>query len=304
MGLRSGTMETVAPLPTLEALIEGKGTETAVEAPQVTETSKEDGSKLEQIERDQKHRRELFAREKRIKDLEAKLGDSGNKAGILEAKNPIKELAKQKGMNQDDLIKMALEAMDDDLTDTEKKADLKDMTPEAIAKLVREQLEAEKQKEANSQGEAKAVADFKVKIADKAKELAPTMPLVDALGGAESAFNMINEQFLKDVEEFGEEYASENMLSIDEAIKKTNDVLAKNVKDALQSKYLRDFILKTIKEDGLKEEKPNQSEEDNQLEDVATTLTNAGHRPTTEAGGKPKFSSDADELEHLINTLI
>jgi len=306
MGIRAvNTPVESSPLPTIEALIEGKGTEASA-APQEKATEpKEESSQLDRIEREQKHRRELFAQQKRIKELEQKLGDTSNKASILDAKNPIKELSRQKGMTQDDVIKMALEAMDDDLTDGEKKAELKDMSPEAIAKLVREQMDAEKAKEAGAEASKKAVADFKVKISEQAKVLAEKHPLVDALKGSDAAFDLINAQFNADVEQYGEEYAQENMMSIDDAIKKTDETLAKNVKDALQSKYLRDFILKAIKEDGIKEKAPSQSnDEDEQLEDEAVTLTNNGHRAGTEPAGKPKFSSDQDELNYLINNYI
>ena len=309
MGLRSNTVTTTEALPTIEAIIEGQGAQ-APEAPQAKPEQvnqpepKEESSRLDQIEREQKHRRELFAREKRIKELEAKLGDTSNKASILEEKNPIKAIVKQKKMTQDEIIDMALEAMSDDLTQDEKKADLSKMTPDEIAKLVKEQLDAERSKEAQVQSEVKAVADFKAQITAKAKELAEKHPLVDALGGTDSVFEVINEQFLKDVEDYGQDYAQENMLSIEDAIKKTNETLAKNVKDALQSKHLRDFVLSIIKEDSTQPKNLGQSEDEEQLEDEAVTLTNTGHRPATEAAGKPKFASDEDELNHLINTLI
>lgn len=308
MGLRAAMPET-APLPTLESLIEGKGITPEVQ-PSQEEASKpeEKTDRLDQLEREQKFRREQFALQKRIKELEGKLGDTSNKTSILDAKNPIKELAKSKNLSQDDMIKMALEAMDDDQSDEDKKEDLAKMSPEAIAKLVREQIEkenAEKEStKAQQEAQSKAINDFKENIKAKSKEMAETNPLVDALGGTDHVFNMINTKFNKDVEEYGEEYAQENIMSVEEAIKSTNEVLAKNIKDALQSKYLRDFILKAIKDDGLKDEGSEQSEELEQLKDEAVTLTNKGHRAATEASGKPNFGSDSDELDYLINKLI
>jgi len=303
MGLRAVEQAPVAPLPTLEALIEGKGTQTP-ETSQEPSQPKEEVSRLDQIERDQKLRRELFSRDKRIKELEAKLGDTSNKTSILDAKNPIKALAKERNFSQDDVIKMALEAMDDDLTETEKKEDLAKMSPEQIAKLVREQIELENQAKDQVEKETQAVKDYKLEIANKAKELESTMPMVAALGASDAVFDMINNKFMSEKEEYGEEYARENLMSIDEAIKKTNETLANNVKSALQSKYLRDFILKTIKEEGSKNEKPNQLNDEDQLEDEAITMTNFSHRAVTEASGKPKFASNEEELDYLINKLI
>lgn len=302
----------VEALPTLESLIEGK-TAPVEEAPKENQTeapkNEEGRDRIAEIEREQRHRRELFAAQKRIKELEAKAtaGDSSNKTDILNAKNPIKALAKEKGISQDDLIKMALEAMDDDLTTTEKNQELAAMTPDAIAKLVREQIEAEnkvkEETKTKQETESKAITDFKAKIAEHSKASAEKYPLVDALNGVDSAFNIINEQYLKDVEEFGEEYAAQNIMQIDDAVKKVNENLAIGVKNALQSKHLRDFIMKTIKEDGQNKETTDQSKDENadQLKEEAFTLSNKSHRASTEPAGKPKFRSNEEELEFLIN---
>lgn len=299
MGLRAA-VPVSAPLPTIDAIIEGK---TDV-APTIEETKapepKEDQGSLERIEREQKHRRELFAAQKRIKELEAKSGNPSNQTSGLDSKNPIKDLAKSKGLSQDEVVRMALEAMDDDLSPQEKKDDLKGMTPEAIAAMVLEQIEAKNQKKEEAVKETQAVTDFKTKISNEAAE---KFPIVAALGGAGSAFDIINEQFKKDAEEFGLEYAQENMISIEHALKKTNEALAINIKDALKSKELRDFISNIIKEDGAKDKKAQQSNVPEQLEDEeeSITMTNLSHRAATEAGGRPKFNSDQEELDFLIN---
>lgn len=313
MGLRSNTVMTAPALPSIEAIINGQ-----TEAPQTSQESatiggeapkapaeppKEEISRLDQIERDQKYRRELFAREKRIKELEQKLGDTSNKTSILDSKNPIKDLAKAKGLSQDDVVKMALEAMDDDLTDEEKKSDLSAMSPEAIAKLVKEQLDAERKKEQEATQQQESIKNFKGEITTKAKELEAQHPLVSALGATEEVYGIISKQYSEDVEQYGEEYAQDNRLSIEDAIKKANDTLANNVKSALQSKYLRDFVMKVIKEDS-SQAPETQSEDDDQLEEKPATLNNSSYRAVTETAGKPKFRTDADELEFLINRHI
>lgn len=307
MGLRTAPPVSAAPaLPSLDAIINGESSnEPGNEATKAPEPEKEQGA-LERIEREQKHRRELFALQKQNKELLAKQRDPGNQASpVAESKNPIKDLAKARNLSQDDVVRMALEAMDDDQTLDEKKSELKNMTPQEIAKLVKAELDKEKQSEAQSASETKAIADFKVQISTKAKELADKFPMVDALGGQNAAFDLIDSQYRKDVEEYGADYAAENMLSIDEAIQKTNETLAINVKDALKSKHLRDFILKAIKDDGLANEKADQSNGKVQLEEKeeSVTMTNKGYRPATEASGKPTFSSDAEELDFLINKL-
>lgn len=296
-----------APLPTLESIIENNGkTNESTNTPETKAVeSKEDQGALERIEREQRARREKFAYEKRIKELESKLGDTSNKASILDEKNPIKALAKQKGLSQDEMVKMALEAMDDDLTEEEKAADLKSMTPSEIAKLVKAELEKERAAEEVAKKDSQAITDFKAKIKETAISSEDKYPLVASLGGDQSAFELINTQFNADEKEFGLEYAQENMLSIDEALKKTNETLASNIKDALKSKHLREFVQKIIMDDGLANKDPRQSKDTEQLEDEeeSVTLTNSKYRAATEAAGKPKFRSDAEELDFLINNL-
>jgi len=305
MGLRTAAPVSAPALPSLDSIISGENAnETGTQETKAPEP-KEDQSALERIEREQKHRREMFALQKRNKELEAKSRDSSNTASVVESKNPIKDLAKARNLSQDDVIRMALEAMDDDQTVDEKKDELKAMTPAEIAKLVKAELDKEKETTEKSTKETQAITDFKAQISSKAKELAEKFPMVDALGGADSAYKLIDEQYTKDVEEYGADYAAENMLSIDEAIQKTNETLALNVKDALKSKHLRDFILKSIKEEGYENDKADQSDGKVQLEEKeeSVTMTNKGYRPATEAGGKPQFKSDAEELDFLINKL-
>ena len=230
MGLRSEAPVS-APLPTLESLLEPREENATSEEAKAPE-SKEDQGTLERIEREQKHRREMLAAQKRIKDLESKQRDPSDKTSGIESKNPIRDIAKAKNLSQDDVIRMALEAMDDDLTPEEKKNDLKKMDPTEIAKLVKEELDKERQTAETKTKQTEAITNFKTQISEKAKELAEQYPMVDALGGANNAFDMINSQYEADLKEFGDEYAQENMMKIEDAIKKTNEILANNVKDA------------------------------------------------------------------------
>ena len=299
---------TVEALPTLEALIENKSApvqeapkEAIAEAPK----NEEGADRVAAIAREQEILRRERALQRREKELEAKQRDSSTKPDFLNAKNPIKELAKAKNMTSDEVVKLALEAMDDDLSPSEKNQELASMTPEAIAKLVREQIEAEnKSKEEQKtklETETKAVEGFKAKIVEHAKTSADKYPLVDALNGTDSAFNMINDKYLKDSEEFGEDYAIKNLMQIDEAVKKVNESLAIGVKNALKSKHLVDFIMKTVKEEGLDKKEASQSEDNAQLKEESVTLSNSAHRARTEPAGKPKFRSNEEELDYLIN---
>lgn len=286
----------------MEGVVNGAGQSEAAKPAEVKQETKEDN--LDRIEREQRHRREQFKLQQRIKELEGKQGNPSDKASTIDlnAKNPFKEVVKAKNMTQDEIVRLALEAMDDDLSPEEKKEELKASTPEEIAKLVKKQLEEERVAEEKKNQESKAVTDFKASIASEANKLAEKYPLVDSLGGSEQAYMLIEQQFLADSKEFGEEYAQENMMKIEDAIQKTNETLAITVKQALKSKHLKDFLLKAIKEEGGEAEE--QSDGDNQLKENEITLNNKAFSSGTEPAVKPNFKSNAEELDFLINKFI
>lgn len=293
-------------LPSIDSIMEGvangSGQGETEKPAEVKQETKEDN--LDRIEREQRHRREQFKLQQRIKELEGKQGNPSDKTSTIDlnAKNPFKEVVKAKNMTQDEIVRLALEAMDDDLSPEEKKEELKASTPEEIAKLVRKQMEEEKALEEKKNQESKAVTDFKANIAAEATKLAEKFPLVDSLGGSEQAYLLIEQQFLADSKEFGEEYAQENMMKIEDAIQKTNETLAITVKQALKSKYLKDFLLKAIKDESGEAEE--QSDGDNQLKENEITLNNKAFSSGTEPVVKPNFKSNAEELDFLINKFI
>jgi len=163
---------------------------------------------------------------------------------------------------------------------------MKTMTPdEIIAKAkeeLRREMQEERQREVEKSSEGQAVDSFKRKIEQFTTNQAETYPLVGALGGIDHVYSMIESDYEKNESEFGTEYAMENMLSIEAATKKVNQMLAQEVKNALKSNHMRKFILAAIKEDGGRNESSNQSDEFNQLEESIGTLTNSVHKRVTD----------------------
>jgi|ERR1017187_5218210 hypothetical protein len=310
MGLRQAAPQ-VAPtteaLPSLDSIISGAengaGQSETAKPAEVKQEVKE-GANLDRIEREQKHRREMFRNQERIKQLEKQLGDTSNKAsGIdLDAKNPFKEVARVKNLTQDDIVKLALEAMDDKMSTSEKKEELKSSTPEEIAALVRKQLDEERLKETKTKAEQQAIDDYKKGIKEQILKEEEKYPLVESLGGTNQVYEAIELKFLEDSKEYGEEYARENMLSIEDAAKKVNENLANAVKTALKSKHLREFLLNAIKDDA--KEVGDQSKEDNSSQEEEITINNKRFKADTESVHKPQFSSNQEELDYLINKFI
>lgn len=84
-------------------------------------------------------------------------------------------------------------------------------------------------------------------------------------------------------------------MTVEQASKKVNEMLASSVKNALKSEHVKKFILSAIKEDGSKETKDNQSEDFFQLEDEPQTLTNSIHKRITD----PRDSRELTENERF-----
>jgi hypothetical protein len=295
-------------LPTLDSLITGASNvpvEGKTEEPTKSEQTKEEN--LDRIDREQRHRREMYKAQQRIKELESR--NNSDKTGGIDpdSKSPFKDLAKARGMSQDDVVRLALEAMDDDLTQEEKKEDMSKMTPAQIAELVKKQLkeeqEASEKEKAKTTAETQAIENFKKDIVGKADELAEKFPLVSSLGGVDSVYKLIEDKFNSDSKEYGEEYAQENMMKVEDAIKKTNETLALSVKDALKSKHLREFLIAAIRDES--GELEDQSNGDEQLkENKEVTLNNRDFSARTEPAVKPQFRSSDEELDFLINKFI
>ena len=75
---------------------------------------------------------------------------------------------------------------------------------------------------------------------------------------------------MQKVEEFGEDYAKKNILTLDEASKKINDALANQIKTALQSNHLRKLVAKMLKDGQGSDDSQDQSDDEFQLEEEIT----------------------------------
>ena len=187
-------------LPSIDTLIGATTNEqdkpTATQGAPATEPQKTDDSEA-RIKREQAHRREIYKAQQRIKELEGKQRDSSNQAGGIDinSKNPFKDMAKAKNMTQDDIVRLALEAMDDDKSDAEKKDDFSKMNPMQIAELVKKQLKEEQEKEFEEKSKTEANTKTYESIMTKVKETAASLidkyPLVDGLGGHQAAIEQI-----------------------------------------------------------------------------------------------------------------
>lgn len=254
---------------------------------------------IEGIEANAKAAREKWKLQKELKEAKAeleKLKTEKPKGIDIDSENPFKEIGKIKGWTKDDIVNKALEAMEDDglsPEQAEKKVD--SMSYEEIVAKVKADLKAEQEEESRKNETSSTINGFKEKIKSYTKENAEKFPLIDGLGGSESVYQTIEQDYLENEKEYGVEYAQKNIMTMEQAAKKVNDTLAQSVKNTLKSEHVRKFILNALKEEGVKVNPDNQLEDFFQLEDEPQTLTNASHRKITD----PKDSRELTEDERF-----
>lgn len=288
------------------SLMEGDESESVEETSSQESAESQEPPKIdpiEEIEANTRAAREKWKLQKELKDLKAemeKLKTNGSKAVNVDSDNPLKELGKLKGWSKDDIVNKALEALEDDgMTEEEAKKEVKSLSYEEIVQKVKDDLKKERAQEEEENGKRsateKAINTFKEGIKKFATDNAEKYPLIEGLGGVDGVYKTIEDDYMKKEEEFGVEWAQKNMMTVEQASKKVNEILASSVKNALKSEHVKKFILSAIKEDSSKETKDTQSEDFFQLEDEPQTLTNSVHKRITD----PKDSRELTENERF-----
>lgn len=264
---------------------------------QVAKPEPENDNEIETVEANARAAREKWKMQKENKDLKARLAELEGKAqkgNIVDSDNPLRDIRQLKGWSKEDIVAKALEAMEDDgLSSEEAEEKVEKMSYEEIVKKVKEDLAKESEEKSQKATVEKAINDFKAKITQYTKDNAEKFPLIDGLGGANSVYSTIEQDYAAKEKEFGVEYAQKNMMTVEAAAKQVNEKLASSVKNALQSKYVRSFILSIIKDDNTKEGKDTQLEDFFQLEDgQPRTLTNSVHKKVTDPKDSKELTDD------------
>jgi hypothetical protein len=275
--------------------------ETEKENPPVVVEEPSNEDPIDKIEASAKAAREKWKLQKELKEAKAeleKLKADGQKGAFLDDENPLREITKRKGWSKDDIVAKALEAMEDDgMTEAEAKKEVRALTEEEIyekvTKRIKEDQEAEREQNEKNKVTHDRIEQFKGKIKEFTATNSEKYPLVDGMGGIGHAYKLIEDDYMKNEEEYGVEYAQKNLMTIEKAVKQVNDNLASSVKNALKSDHVRKYILSVIKEDGGKDTKDAQLEDLFQLEDEEPqTLTNGVHRRSTDPKDSRELTDD------------
>jgi hypothetical protein len=137
------------------------------------------------------------------------------------------------------------------------------------------------------------VEKFKTKILGEVSKVAETSPVLAMIGGnddqVETIYDLIDQDYRRNVEEFGEEYAGKNIMTVEAAIKQTENYLATQLKTMITSnKGYRSLLVKLLGEAG--ETSESSSTQPN-------TLTNS-------LAGTADASNNLDDDEARINRAI
>ena len=216
----------------------------------------------------------------------------------------IERMSDIEGKTGDDIIQMALAALEGNGDTPEEAEDkLKGKSMKEIAAIIKEELrqemEAEKSERERISAEKQAEQDFKAQLTKVAESQAEKFPLVSGLGGIDHVYQMIVEDFDQKKKEFGEEYATENVMKASEAMKKVNDLLENNVKDALKSESVRRFVMNALKDGSFDQSKGNNQ---NNGDQGASTLSNSLHRKVTDPVDM-RSMTDEEAFEAVFNYL-
>lgn len=200
----------------------------------------------------EKVRKEKLALEKQKKEQDNKFGDLENKLNDYLGTDP----ENQPGQEDFDPVKYKEELR------AEIMKEVKGFQEEAQEKIK----------------ETEATKEFKTKVSAYLETNNENFPLSSSLAQADAVYEVITQQFQKDIEEFGQEYASDNMLTTEEAAKKVEQHLASEVGKMLQSnsmrKYLSSELEKLNTDDNDPESVTNQLIQGNESPKNPTTLTN------------------------------
>lgn len=148
-----------------------------------------------------------------------------------------------------------------------------ELTQKIMEKVQGHTKQTEEQKQLDAE-----IHNFKSELKGFLSEKAGDFPLTSGMGSEELVFEIIEQQYQKDANEYGYEYADQHMLSSEEATKRAEGHLASEIQKVLQSPHMRDYLLTQINQ--IRAQNPqtgveNQSRE-NQSSQTSTLTNNMG----------------------------
>lgn len=180
------------------------------------------------------------------------------------------------------------------------------------------QLNAENEKKQKEAMAAKAYERELESITGYLKENKDNYPLTNVFGDSETIYQIRAEKYAQDAKEYGEEYAMENLVSIEEAAKLAEEYRAEAMKEhqeglrelyALIPKYL-DNVKESKDNDEVKEEDDNEPKRANkkgvnQQPDNVRTLTNKQQTTVPKRENKEKeFKSDFERIQYIADKFM
>lgn len=142
---------------------------------------------------------------------------------------------------KNDLEKMIAELMGNSEEAAPEEA--KPLTQADIDRLVEEKLSAKLQEVESKKLETTTVENFKKSIKESVSANAEKFPLLDATGNTDLVYQVIEQDYARNVEEYGEDWANENILDIEKAAEMVQNNLDKEFKALLGSDHVKKLVL-------------------------------------------------------------
>lgn len=172
---------------------------------------------------------DAYVKEARRKFLE--------KQALAKKKKEDEDKTKQEPSDAD--IEALLKSLDGDEAPSEDKK----FTEKDVAELVRKEIEQMKKVEKDQEQETQVVTNFKNKISEHIKTEADKYPIIEATGNQDMVYDLIEQDYIKNQDMYGQEWAIENMMDIGKAAEAVQKHLAKDFESMLKSDSIKKFIL-------------------------------------------------------------
>lgn len=152
---------------------------------------------------------------------------------------------------------------DDIVNDPENKwlspTEIKAKVKEELRDELKKEWQQEREQERAAQNQETEIAIFKEKINEHLEASPDTYPMINAMGYEDNVWDIIEQDYQRNVQELGEDYANDNIMSIEDAAKKVENYLAQQFRSRVQSKKIGKSLRSFLGDDGVEPSNSTQS---------------------------------------------
>lgn len=154
----------------------------------------------------------------------------------------------RKAKEQSDYIDKFLEEMaGESKQELEKSTENKTYTAKEVEDLIKQKIEETFNQNREKETEQRVVTDFKNKISETLKASGDKYGLIEATGNSDLVYDLISEDYANNAEQYGDAWARQNIMSIEEASAQVQKNLATQLDGMLKSDHIKNYVLNYYK---------------------------------------------------------